>query len=371
MGMQNLVHGVWRMMRAWWPLRSEPQSETDRHSEPKQAAPKQARTQKTDLKAVMSKMSRALDDLQNVRKPLASLSHTSATDYEAILGTVGPLLMLDYGDEAPYREGWATECADDFSASAPPESGAVWFGGTNNEAVFRAQCCAFIRAPRLSPNVEVCRKHEIPYISALLYTDGGEVFGRYWREFPVAYDPTSGTARALRVRRAASGNVFDGSGSFGVGHGAMWSYKEPAVGEAPEKSGCMAFLVAMNAWASRDTGWIVVASKKRRKIVFRVPEADTPRWFKDRITVVTPGGRKRPIIHQVVAHERKTKKGVTYVRPHIRGERKFVWEGAKVSVIVPGLHTPTSDAWTKIAKEGEGASSAKHFSRVRDAIDAA
>lgn len=374
MNVRQLAVRAIQAIRAWWrPLKAEAQVD------PEPEKPKKEKTKKTDLAAVMDKMSAALDSLQEVRKPLNSLAHTSATDYEAILGTVGPLLLLDYGEESLQGEGWHMGEANDFAMSKPPESGAVWLGGENTQDTLYAKCIAFIRVPRMSPGVEICRKHETPYICALLYGDGGEVFGRYWDEFPIAYDATTGTARALKVKRDAQGNVFSGGrgknssggGAYGVGRGAMWSYQRPGEGEPPEKAGCMAFLIAMNAWASRDTGWIVVASKKRRKIVFRVPEADTPRWFKDRITVVTPGGRKRPIIHQVVAHARKTKKGVAYVRPHIRGERKFVWDGAKISVIVPGLHAPTSDAWTKIAAEGQGASSAKHFSRVRDAIDAA
>jgi hypothetical protein len=380
---------AWHSFRLWWgswpegkkgPLPVQSGRSEAREKQKPAAKSSGSRLKKTDLRDVMSKMSAALDDLHGVRKPLNSLAGTAATDYEAILGTVGPIVLMDYGKESFYEEGWATETANDFASSAPPESGAVWMGGGSDEDTLYPKCCAFIRVPQLSPNVEVCRKGEIPYISALLYTDGGEMFGRYWREFPIAYNLKTGSARALRVRRPAKGNVVAGGGRgmnsglghvCGVGRGALWSYCEPTIDEPREKSGCMAFLFAMNAWASRDTGWLVVASKKRRKIVFRVPEADTPRWFKDRITVVTSGGRKRPIIHQVVAHARKTKKGVTYVRPHIRGERKFVWDGAKISVVVPGFHTPTSDAWTKVALGGEGASSAKHFARIRDALDAA
>jgi len=278
-------------------------------------------------------MSAALDALQEVRKPKGTLAPSTGADYEALLGTVGPVFVIrQRGEEFEDADKVEVGCASSFAKSSPPSIGAVWFDTRHlqTEREDYARCISFSEVPRMSPWVEVARKHERTYLVAFLFqfSERGERM-RTWTEAPMAYCLKTGTARVLRVKTRPA-------------HGYGWHWDYPmAVGNdgMPASEQADFLLFAMNEWSAQDLGWHVIAKRGRRQITVRIPEMETPRWFQSRVKVKV-NGRSRPILHPVTAHRRKTKRGHTFVRPHLRGEREFEWGSMHVSIRVPALHAP-------------------------------
>jgi len=81
---------------------------------------------------------------------------------------------------------------------------------------------------------------------------------------------------------------------------------------------------------------LVRAVRGSQSALFGVDIKSAPRFFADRGIELSIGGRKRPIFHAVVAHERVMANGKRVdVKPHYRGLRKFDWNGYGVSIALP------------------------------------
>jgi hypothetical protein len=95
------------------------------------------------------------------------------------------------------------------------------------------------------------------------------------------------------------------------------------------------FCACFNFWTKRDKMWTVQTQKNNMRMSFCIDTKDTKHYFKDREYVTTPQGHRKKIIHFVEGHSRLTSKGASMVREHIRGERKFVWNGYQCNVKAP------------------------------------
>lgn len=94
----------------------------------------------------------------------------------------------------------------------------------------------------------------------------------------------------------------------------------------------------------REYGVNIIVKKGKYRATFTVPQNRWKYFFKDRIDALTPGGKKIPIYHAVVAHKRQTKTKLTYVKTHYRGSRHFWWQGYEINIVMQGLHSvPQAD----------------------------
>lgn len=89
-------------------------------------------------------------------------------------------------------------------------------------------------------------------------------------------------------------------------------------------------------WMGREDRWSVAVTKGRRRVTFSVDPSETKTFFKDRQkTAIARDGKAKRIIHLVGSHTRKTKRGQTAVKQHIRGIRSFAWRGYQCDVTAP------------------------------------
>ena len=95
------------------------------------------------------------------------------------------------------------------------------------------------------------------------------------------------------------------------------------------------FCACFNFWNNRDKMWAVQTKKNNLRMNFCVDTRDTKHYFKDREYATTLSGNRKKIIHFVEEHTRLTPNGEVVVREHIRGERKFVWNGYQCNVKAP------------------------------------
>lgn len=101
------------------------------------------------------------------------------------------------------------------------------------------------------------------------------------------------------------------------------------------------FCACFNFWTNRDKMWTVQTTKNNLRMNFCIDTKDTKHYFKDREYVTTFNGNRRKIIHFVEEHTRFTPKGNVVVREHIRGERKFIWNGYQCNVKAPKFNNIT------------------------------
>ena len=107
-----------------------------------------------------------------------------------------------------------------------------------------------------------------------------------------------------------------------------------------------AFCKRFNAVMRRECAVNIIVKKGELRATFTVPENRWKYFFKDRIDVMTPSGRKRPIFHAVIAHIRHTKKKDTPVRTHYRGSRDFHWNGYSIKIVMQGKHGASQASFT-------------------------
>lgn len=99
------------------------------------------------------------------------------------------------------------------------------------------------------------------------------------------------------------------------------------------------FVMAYNTTMRREYGVNIIVKKGGFRATFIVPQNRWKYFFRERIDVMTTGGKKRPIFHAVIAHKRHLKNGKTsYVKTHYRGSRNFVWNGYEILIVMQGKH---------------------------------
>ncbi len=107
-----------------------------------------------------------------------------------------------------------------------------------------------------------------------------------------------------------------------------------------------------NFWFQRSAMWQVVTRRQGRRIVFCVDTRETKHYFKDRDreeAICLESGKLRPIIHYVSGHTRTYPSGrQAWVRAHIRGIRRFIWNGYRCNVKTPRFGgTMTPNDWVE------------------------
>jgi hypothetical protein len=110
------------------------------------------------------------------------------------------------------------------------------------------------------------------------------------------------------------------------------------------------------AWQWRKDYWRVSARKDGRRVTFLIKERDPKVFFADRdITVRTPTGQKKRILHYVGEFERwvSDDKRVT-VKGHLRGLREFSWRGTHCAILAPKFHRLDGDDLTCAAEVIDG-----------------
>lgn len=95
--------------------------------------------------------------------------------------------------------------------------------------------------------------------------------------------------------------------------------------------------------------------KEASRVTFLVEPRDTKHFFADReITVRTPTGQKKRILHYVSEHSRMYGEKETIIKAHLRGLREFRWNNYQCAITAPTFHSFTSETFTSAAfEEGE------------------
>lgn len=113
----------------------------------------------------------------------------------------------------------------------------------------------------------------------------------------------------------------------------------PAVYKTPQDRAQFLFSIVASASEAANTGFQVRVTKGEITAMFCIDMLRSPYFFKDRDKSVTVNGKTKKIFHIVRTHKRELANGeILNVRSHFRGERKFTWNGYKVSITMPGLH---------------------------------
>jgi hypothetical protein len=175
-------------------------------------------------------------------------------------------------------------------------------------------------------------KEEHIYQVDLVYDSSGGVPIGY--KCHVGVHKLSGKVRALRSRETMVQRIKC-RGGFTYITNTRWDYPAIPKGESDSfgEAARELFIILYNMTMMRECGINIIARKGKSKITFTVPHDRWKYFFKDRIKV----GR-RHIFHSVMAHHRQTKNGVSNVRTHYRGLRKFKWNGYTISIVLPGKH---------------------------------
>lgn len=276
-----------------------------------------------NLRRAMNDMSHTLECLNRVHKP-SGMTHMSSPEMEAFLATVGPTWIP--------REIGFTRNPDYFSLSDMPSIGAVamssasdnWKSDNPDDKVFPQFFCWMCWRNRRYPGIEVAKSNERIVETWVMFEGDGKK-NRFWFNNILAIDRDSGEARCLKIiqeNQAPNGGL---QRQFKRQRGVDGKYID-----AEEEKGWLCW--AVNAWFQRDIGWQVEMSKGRRKLTFGIPNNEARRWFRRRLTATTTDGRRKRILHEVISHYRKTKNGTTTVKPHLRGEREFWWNGCKTRI---------------------------------------
>lgn len=97
------------------------------------------------------------------------------------------------------------------------------------------------------------------------------------------------------------------------------------------------FAQVFNWWIERkDKSWSVAVNKNNQRITFSINRNETKRYFADRDkTIVTSTGKAKKIVHYVADHTRIINGKEVFIKEHLRGERKFAWNGYDCVVTAP------------------------------------
>jgi hypothetical protein len=133
------------------------------------------------------------------------------------------------------------------------------------------------------------------------------------------------------------------------------------------------FGITANFWATKEYQWSVSCRKNKKRVTFCVPVKETKTYFKNRdINALTATGKRKTIIHHVIAHERILPSGkVTKVKEHIRGQRKFYWLGYECAVTAPKFHKFTTGSFNispEHYEEGESTEGTYSMPEVADIL---
>lgn len=122
---------------------------------------------------------------------------------------------------------------------------------------------------------------------------------------------------------------------YGWRHVPMSDYASDFRGEKLAKSTAMLFALLYSMVMRRELGCNVVVTKDDCKATFLVPENQWKHFFKGRVDVEGKDGKKQRIFHAVKAH---TRDNGADVRTHYRGSRDFIWNGYRVTIVMPEKH---------------------------------
>ena len=180
------------------------------------------------------------------------------------------------------------------------------------------------------------------YEGLLLYTTRKEKL-RYPMTFYVGVGD-DGSVVPLRMPVTVKQHVRGRRGGSTINHrrvqypsGLMSVAKER--GMTAKEWASQTFYATLSAAIDAEKGGQVMAEKMGVTARFSVPLDRLPYFFRDR--EYRSGSRRAKIFHYVGEHERRIAKGVTTVRAHYRGARRFVWNGYSIAITVPDFHHPS------------------------------
>jgi hypothetical protein len=126
--------------------------------------------------------------------------------------------------------------------------------------------------------------------------------------------------------------------------------------------------MCFNFWAMKDRMWRIIVKKGGVRMNFSIGTDETKHYFKDRDRsgICTQSGRLKPIAHYVSEHTRRYTSGkTTVIKEHVRGLRRFLWNGYQVIVKSPRFGGVFADSFEGAASSDE----ASDMVRMDDALD--
>jgi len=273
------------------------------------------------------------------------------------------LKKLDHDAYARFARIGAVICGEDTKALANrldvqvgciPAFGAVFLDPEEKDDTFKMDFLSFTRvAPTDRAGVEPFGG-DVFLVSAL-YTCKGS--SPYPAQFAVGVAP-GGKIKALKCKiehkiRLHHRNRKKGDSAFSTITKSEYGYPpllcEPLGKDtrsdlfkkgSPDERATYLFSVAVNFYVTAAISGLRVTAKKGNTLAsFFVPMTDTAYFFQDRTKAADPStGKTKRIFHIVRAHSRTTEEGVSFVKSHFRGLRKFSWNGYEITVSQQGLH---------------------------------
>ena len=178
----------------------------------------------------------------------------------------------------------------------------------------------------------------IPYKVGMAFDIKGKIL---WYSLWASIDPLTGKitfCKELRYRACK----FKGGGGY-----MQRVNKLPGVFDPDEELKISAeeryhvygvlFAQVFNWWIERkDKSWSVSVTKDKQRMTFSINRDETKKYFADRDkTILTSTGRTKKIVHYVADHTRIINDKAVFIKEHLRGERKFTWNGYNCVVSAP------------------------------------
>ena len=178
----------------------------------------------------------------------------------------------------------------------------------------------------------------IPYKVGMAFDFKGKLL---WYSLWASIDPMTGQITFCRELRHKACTFKNGGGYM------QRINKLPAIFDADEEVKRSAeaqyhiyevlFAQVFNWWIERkDKSWSVAVNNNKQRMTFSINRNDTKKYFADRDkTILTSTGKTKKIVHYVADHKRIVNGKDVFIKEHLRGERKFTWNGYDCVVAAP------------------------------------
>jgi hypothetical protein len=169
----------------------------------------------------------------------------------------------------------------------------------------------------------------------------------FWFNFAATVDPETWAVSVCTTKIPVIQRLPRG----GTIHHSRWGHLFDDVPGFAQKIAELAFFTHR----MRSQSWLVSCRKDGHRATFCIPDNRARSFFVDRErTALSPTGRMKPIMHFVRGHARVIGSGrETEVKEHIRGLRRFTWNGYSCAITSPEFHSFNADKFTTAGMDEE------------------
>lgn len=250
--------------------------------------------------------------------------------------------LRDMGPVVPYGD-WELPLDLTHPDKLPALAFAAIAREHGDKETFFAQFVYACKVDRFSSGV-LAKPHDVKYECGVCYTTADEKkddkkedkLRLQWFRYDITVNRKSGEVTVCPQRRPRHYQLGRNSHKDGLVR-QEWCLP---FGDPEDKIRTF-FIGALNLTAVKNENWTISVRKDGQRMTFVIPDNQAKVFFSNREKVYanSGSGRMRPIMHIVEGHQRKYASGkVADVPTHIRGLRKFVWNGYDCSISAPDFH---------------------------------